>query len=125
MPFITSETSREALYVAATRARHRTHLYVTTESIDLAAGEHPPTSPSSAYEVLTHSLVVESAHRSATEPIRHSLGAADAHGLDRSRRPSAPRQQATTATSQRTATLPPSQPESSRDRVRSSSRQTR
>jgi len=54
---ITPHATRESLYVAASRARQRTDLYVATEDVDLTAGEHPPTTTNpDARDLLTRTL---------------------------------------------------------------------
>jgi len=70
---ITPPATRESLYVAASRARERTDLYVATEDVDLPAGEHPPTAGRDARDLLSRALAVASANSSATELIRGTL----------------------------------------------------
>lgn len=70
---ITPQATRESLYVAASRARERTDLYVATQDVDLPAGEHPPTAGRDARDLLSRTLAVASANSSATELIRDTL----------------------------------------------------
>lgn len=73
---IDAATTRETLYVAATRARQATTLYVVTEE-DLAAEEHVKREgPPAAREVLEHVLSQEGSEKSATQTIRDAHKAA-------------------------------------------------
>jgi hypothetical protein len=75
-PLVTDAMTREHLYVATTRARHRTTLYVATHDVlpldDDERLDHAGHDPNAraAREVLHHILDRESAERSATETIR-------------------------------------------------------
>ncbi|MFZ5848871.1 MAG: MobF family relaxase [Actinomycetota bacterium] len=64
---VDSSTSRESLYVAATRGRHGTRLYVATEELFGIDAERPPAPALSARDILTDTLHRESVERSATE----------------------------------------------------------
>ena len=67
---VTDDTTREALYVAATRGRHRNHVYEVTDAT-LHADVDPPTkAPRAPYEVLHVALDRGAAALSATETIR-------------------------------------------------------
>jgi conjugative relaxase-like TrwC/TraI family protein len=74
-PVITEQTSREALYVLATRARHRTTLYVATDPPVDVATEHAPPQPRTARNVLEQVLANQTAELSATETITTTLAA--------------------------------------------------
>ncbi len=68
--------TREALYVAATRARHRTNLYVQTQTLLGVAAEHPLQSATAATDVLAAAITREGMERTATEVSRrHTTGA--------------------------------------------------
>jgi conjugative relaxase-like TrwC/TraI family protein len=80
-PLITPSMSREHLYVDATRARHRTTLYVVThelpsmdpdDQLDRTATDRRM---SAAREILTTILSRESSEKSATQSIRDNLTA--------------------------------------------------
>jgi conjugative relaxase-like TrwC/TraI family protein len=75
--YIAPGTTREALYVAASRAREATTLYVATEDLlDLDA--EPPEEPGrTARQILEAVLATESSERSATETIRQTLDDAE------------------------------------------------
>jgi conjugative relaxase-like TrwC/TraI family protein len=72
-PVITDQTSREALYVLATRARHRTTLYVATDPPVDVATEHAPPQPRTARDVLEQVLANQTAELSATQTITNTL----------------------------------------------------
>jgi conjugative relaxase-like TrwC/TraI family protein len=72
-PVITEQTSREALYVLATRARDRTTLYVATDPPVDVATEHAPPEPRTARDVLEQVLANQTAELSATETIAATL----------------------------------------------------
>jgi ATP-dependent exoDNAse (exonuclease V) alpha subunit len=81
---VTDETAREHLYVAATRARHRSTLYVATFEVlpatddgrHLDRARYDPDARA-AREVLETVLQRESAERSATETIRDNQHASE------------------------------------------------
>ncbi|HWL97360.1 MAG TPA: MobF family relaxase [Nocardioidaceae bacterium] len=72
-PIIGAGTSREALYVLASRARDHTTLYVATEPAVDVANEHAPPNERSARDVLTEVLATEASQKSATETVRTAL----------------------------------------------------
>ncbi|HEX5878546.1 MAG TPA: hypothetical protein VF468_09520, partial [Actinomycetota bacterium] len=72
-PVVTEQTSREALYVLATRARQHTTLYVATDPPVDVATEHAPPEPRTARDVLEHVLSNPTAELSATETIAATL----------------------------------------------------
>ena len=76
-------TSRESLYVAATRGREGAHLYVNTNDLIRLDAERPPALETTARQVLEDSLRRETGERSATEVQRDS--AAQAEALTRTR----------------------------------------
>jgi conjugative relaxase-like TrwC/TraI family protein len=80
-PIITPGTSREALYVLASRAREHTTLYVATEPCVDVAAEHAPPPERSARDVLVEVLHTQASQISATETMRQTL--ADATQLSR------------------------------------------
>jgi hypothetical protein len=67
---VDSATTRETLYVAATRARHATILYVVTEKDPDMEPHLRYGSPLTARHVLEQALTQESAEKSATQTIR-------------------------------------------------------
>jgi conjugative relaxase-like TrwC/TraI family protein len=72
-PIIGVGTSREALYVLASRARDHTTLYVATEPAVDVATEHAPLGERSARDVLIEVLATEASQKSATETVRTAL----------------------------------------------------
>lgn len=72
-PVVTKSMSREALYVLASRARHSTTLYVTTDGQPDLALDHPTAEPRTARDVLGQVLRQQTAELSATETIRRTL----------------------------------------------------
>ena len=72
-PIITPGTSREALYVLASRAREHTTLYVATEPCVDVATEHAPPPERNARDVLVEVLHTQASQLSATETIRQTL----------------------------------------------------
>jgi hypothetical protein len=75
--FVRPGITREALYVAASRARAATTLYVATEDL-LNLDAEPPDHPGqTARQVLEAVLATEGAERSATETIRQTLAEAE------------------------------------------------
>ena len=71
-------TTREALYVAATRGRDGNHLYVVTDfDPDPATSHEGMTPPQSARQVLAGVLANQSAERSATDTMRAAWDAAE------------------------------------------------
>ncbi len=67
---VTDETTRETLYVAASRARDGTHLYLATETLVQVDTERPQTPPVAPSTILETALTRTAAERSATETIR-------------------------------------------------------
>jgi conjugative relaxase-like TrwC/TraI family protein len=76
--YIPAGTTREALYVAATRARDRTRLYVATEDLLDLDPEPPDHSQRTPRQVLERALATEGGERSGTETIRATLADAEA-----------------------------------------------
>jgi conjugative relaxase-like TrwC/TraI family protein len=81
-PLVTEQMGRENLYVAATRARHRTTLYVVTHELpgadpddNLDRARNDPRMHA-ALEILTAILARETGGKSATETITDTLAAA-------------------------------------------------
>ncbi len=72
-PVITPGTSREALYVLASRAREHTTLYVATEACVDVATEHAPPPDRGARDVLVEVLNTQASQLSATETVRQTL----------------------------------------------------
>jgi conjugative relaxase-like TrwC/TraI family protein len=70
---VTPEMTREALYVASTRARAETHWYTTTEQLLDANSDHEPDPPRPARELLVGVLGRTVAENSATGTIRTTL----------------------------------------------------
>ena len=67
---VTDDTTRETLYVAASRARDRTMLYVATESLiedDAERVQPPPATPSTVFAA---ALARTAAEQSATDAVR-------------------------------------------------------
>jgi len=75
--YIPPGTTREALYVAATRARQSTRLYVATEDLLDLDPEPPDHSQRTARQVLERALATEGGERSGTETIRAALADAE------------------------------------------------
>jgi conjugative relaxase-like TrwC/TraI family protein len=71
--FIAPGTTREALYVAASRARTATTLYVATEDLLDLDAEPPDEGPRTARQALETVLATEGGEQSATETIRRTL----------------------------------------------------
>ena len=71
---ITDDTTRESLYVAATRGRHINHLYEVTDTTLHADLDPPAKAPRAPYEVLRAALDRSTAAMSATETIRAANG---------------------------------------------------
>ncbi len=68
--------TREALYVAATRARRYARLYVQTQTLLGVAAERPPHPATDATDVLAAAITREATERAATEVSRrHTTGA--------------------------------------------------
>ena len=72
-PLITSDMTREALYVASTRARRCTTVYVATEELLEPDAHHQPEPPREANQVLVGVLDRIGAEDSATALIRTTL----------------------------------------------------
>jgi hypothetical protein len=72
---VTEATSREALYVMATRARTATTLYAGCQALIDPALEHAPPAPRTPQQLLAQVLGAETAERSATETLRDVLDA--------------------------------------------------
>jgi ATP-dependent exoDNAse (exonuclease V) alpha subunit len=70
---IDDTTTREALYVAATRGRDGAHLYVQNEHLLGLDAERPPTPNIDATEALAAVLARETSERTATETRRDAL----------------------------------------------------
>jgi hypothetical protein len=73
---VTGEMTREALYVASTRGRERTHWYAATEDALDVDCHHEPDAPHTADELLGAVLARTGAEDSATETMRATLDAA-------------------------------------------------
>jgi conjugative relaxase-like TrwC/TraI family protein len=74
---VTAEMTREALYVASTRARTQTTWYTATHTVlDLGAGHQPPAPTPGPVELLTGVLARTGAETSATGTIRATQAAA-------------------------------------------------
>ncbi|WP_310962517.1 MobF family relaxase [Nocardioides terrisoli] len=73
---VTTEMTREALYVASTRGRHHTALYVATENAVGLACDDEPDPPRTAREVLDAVLARSSGEDSATATIAGTVTAA-------------------------------------------------
>jgi ATP-dependent exoDNAse (exonuclease V) alpha subunit len=67
---VTDDTTREALYVAASRARHRTHLYAVTDTADCLDDEPVAHQPLAARDVIGHAVARVGAQRTAVETVR-------------------------------------------------------
>jgi hypothetical protein len=67
---ITEESTRETLYVAATRARHGTTLYVVTDDAGDLEQHTSRRAPRTARDVLEQALTQQGAEKTATETIR-------------------------------------------------------
>jgi len=75
---VTPLTTREALYVAATRGRDSNHVYVVTDfDPDPDTAHEGMTPPQTARQVLAGALANEGAERSATDTIRTAWDAAE------------------------------------------------
>lgn len=70
---VTPEMTREALYVASSRGRHRTTWYTATETPLDADGHDPDEAPRTAHEVLSGVLARTAAEDSATAAIRDTF----------------------------------------------------
>jgi conjugative relaxase-like TrwC/TraI family protein len=70
---VTAEMTREALYVASTRARSATTWYTTTEQLLDANSDHEPDPPRTAHGVLSAVLARAGAEDSAAGTIRTTL----------------------------------------------------
>ena len=70
---VTAEMTREALYVASTRGRHRTTWYTATETPLDADGHDPDEAPRTANEVLGSVLARSGSEDSATATIRDTV----------------------------------------------------
>ncbi len=73
---VDTDTSRESLYVAATRGRHGARLYVADEDLIGIDAERPPAPALGARDILTAVLHRESGERSATEVRREAAAEA-------------------------------------------------
>jgi len=69
---VTDDTTRETLYVAASRARHRTRQYVQTEALIDVELERAHTAPVPARAVLTAALSSSNGDQAATTMIRRA-----------------------------------------------------
>jgi hypothetical protein len=70
--FVDDATSREALYVAATRGRDGARLYVATNALLGLEAERPPAPELTARQLLEEALGRETGERSATEVAREA-----------------------------------------------------
>jgi hypothetical protein len=70
---VTPEITREALYVASTRGRHRTTWYTATETPLDADGHDPDEAPRTATEVLGNVLARSGSEDSATATVRDTV----------------------------------------------------
>ena len=73
---VDANTSRESLYVAATRGRQGARLYVANEDLIGIDAERPPAPALGARDILTAALQRESGERSATEVRREAIAQA-------------------------------------------------
>ena len=80
--FVTSTTTRQALYVLATRGRESNHLYVDTHyDPDPQTSHDEPLEPMTAKDVLVGALRNEGAEEAAHEMIRREQH--EAEGMER------------------------------------------
>jgi conjugative relaxase-like TrwC/TraI family protein len=82
---VTDDTTREALYVAASRARQRTHLYAVTDTTDCLADEPVAHRPAAAHEAIEHAVERATAEHTAIETVRR--GSAQARPVQLLARP--------------------------------------
>jgi len=80
---VDAHTTRESLYVAATRSGRGARLYVTNEDLIGIDAERPPAPALGARDILTEALHRESGERSATEVRRseHATPSSTHHRL--------------------------------------------
>ena len=82
---VDESTSRESLYVAATRGREGAQLYVNTNDLIGLDAARPPAPETTARQVLEESLRRETGERSATEVQREGLAQAESLARTRAR----------------------------------------